>query len=85
MKKTEDKYMAKIKLEAEDFVEQKFETLEHCCFCFYPTMFWVKINGKVTGKSVACCMNCALQHDMSEVPTKEQWCAQVMEKYPILK
>jgi len=48
--------------------------LERCCFCRKQTNFWtLDAEGKVTGKSVACCEGCAKVASPEDVPAKRTW------------
>lgn len=52
---------------------------EHCCFCFRTTVYWH------APKDVAVCPTCAEVHDESEVPSKKDWCASVVAKFPHIR
>jgi hypothetical protein len=51
---------------------------EHCCFCFSETRTWCK------RKDVAVCEWCAESKNLSDVPSKEVWCAEVRARFPRL-
>lgn len=52
---------------------------EHCCFCFRPSKYWY------APKDVAVCTECAETRSPADVPSKEDWCAAVVERYPELR
>jgi hypothetical protein len=47
---------------------------EECCFCAAPTNHWCP------EKDVAVCEACAPLHTVDQVPSKQEWCAQVRAK-----
>lgn len=49
--------------------------VEHCCFCWKRTTFWCE-------KDVAVCEPCAETRDLSEMPTKKEWCAEYDRRFP---
>lgn len=71
--------------EPTDHPAAAFHIYDHelCCFCWTPTPFWaraedVDANGDAT--DVACCPECAANHEPSELPTKEAWCAEAARR-----
>lgn len=56
------------------------EIRENCCMCMTETPYWTG-----TGSSnVAICESCAEKYEEKDLPTKEQWCADVRAKFPHL-
>jgi hypothetical protein len=55
--------------------DEDWDVRENCCFCFGATRFWYE------PKDVAVCPACAEGRAPEEVPSKENWCNAVTEKF----